>query len=276
MAFVLSTGKPHVSYSEASVWMKCSWRHKLKYVDKHDLDRYGIETILGTAFHACVEAKVKGEEPDVLAVRQRIADDVDKVRATDPLAADNFSVDECLARALQMSAEAIEFLDKQFVSWQLVTAEEQLYEPLTLGEGLLSHPDVSFKGFIDLVLEATDKRGKKVVWIIDWKTASRPWDKRKLSDPTVTYQLSMYKNFWTNKHNVDPKDVKCAYIVALKKGKPGSTFKLIPVSVGPVTSQRTLTVLNNFVGSVKRGMAIKNKSEKNCQWCEYRGTMHCP
>lgn len=276
MAFVLSTGKPHVSYSEASIWMKCSWRHKLKYVEKHDLDRYGVETILGTAFHACVEAKVQGREPDLDAVRERVVRDLENVRKTDPELADAFSVEKCVARAHQMSVEAIEFLDQQFASWKLVAAEEQLYEPLVLESGELTHPDVSFKGFIDLVLEATDKRGKKVVWIIDWKTAARPWDKRKLTDPTVTYQLSMYKNFWTTKHKVDQKDVKCAYIVALKEGKPGKTFKLHAVSVGPVTSQRTLTVLNNFVGSVKRGMAIKNKSEKNCQWCEYRGTVHCP
>jgi hypothetical protein len=268
----LPNGKPHVSYSELSVWMKCSWKHRLKYVNKIDLDPRGIETILGTAFHACVELRVR----DVVPVRDDIVkivkDNLEMV--TDSKLRENFDVEACVDRAFIMSEEAIVFLNEKFPNWKLLEAEENLYEKLTL-EGL-NHEDVSFKGYVDLVIQVPNNRGKLVTWIIDWKTAARPWDKKKLMDASVTYQLSLYKNFWATKHKVPLEEVRCGYIIGLKAGKPGKIFNFIPISVGPTTSKRTLTVLNNFVGSVKRNMALKNKSEQNCRWCEYRNTEWCP
>lgn len=269
---LLANGKPHVSYSEMSTWMQCSYRHKLKHIDGIDLDSYGIETILGTAFHECVQARVNGHEPDQQKLRDIIQRDIDKVKDEDKKK--DFSVEECMQRALVMSVEGIAFLDIQFPGWKLIQAEENLYEKMVLGE--VNHEDASFKGFIDLIIEAPNKKGKMIVWIIDWKTAARPWDKRKIMDPKVTSQLSLYKNFWAAKHNRNHDEIRCGYIIALKKGKPGKICSFIPISVGPTSSRRVLTVLNNFVGSMKRKIAIKNKSESNCKYCEYKQTKWCP
>jgi hypothetical protein len=272
MGKTLPTGKNHVSYSECSTWMGCSFRHKLKHVDKIDLDPSGVEMIIGTIFHECMEVRVKNASPVRSALvelaKEKLAEVLDEEKKKD------FDVDKCVDRAIQMSAEGIPWLDTQFPGWKLVQAEETLYEKIDI-DGV-KHEDVSFKGFIDLVIEVPGKKGKTITWIIDWKTAARPWDRRKLMDPKVTYQLSLYKNFWALKHGRSHDDVRCGYAIALKAGKPGKIFNLIPVSVGPVVSKRTLTVLNNFVGSVKRGMAIKNKSEQSCRYCEYRGTEWCP
>ena len=264
----LPTGKPHVSYNEWKTWAQCSYKHKLKYIDKIDIEERGVETILGSAFHDAVESRLRGLEPDVVKLRELIAEELSRV--TDVIARDRFDVETCVSRALEMSTEGVDFLSSKFPGWKLLEAEENLYESMQLNES--KHPDVSFKGYVDLVFEAAD--GK--VWIVDWKTAARPWGREKLSDPKVTYQLSMYKNFWAAKHGAPLDNVRCAYFVGLKKSKPGKTFNMIPISVGPTTSSRTLTVLNNFVSSVKRGMTIKNKSEQNCRWCEYRQTKWCP
>lgn len=271
-AYKLPTGKPHVSYSEMSDWMQCSWRHSLKHVKKIDLDKRGTATIIGTAFHSAVEARVKGEEPDREEIRKVVIADLERV--TDPEEKAKFDVDSNVERAIVMSAEALEFLNAKFPQWKLHKAEEDLYEAIALD--VAQHDNVSFKGFIDLIIEIPDKKHGTSFWIIDWKTASRPWGRDKLMDPKVTYQLSLYKNFWAAKNGVPHERIKCGYIIAVKSAKPGKLCNLIPISVGPTTSKRTLTVLNNFVHSVKRGVAIKNKSEKNCKWCEYRGTEWCP
>jgi ATP-dependent exoDNAse (exonuclease V) beta subunit len=255
-----------------SDWMQCSWRHNLKHVRKIDLDRRGVATIIGKAFHSAIEARVEGREPDREAIRKVVAEELELV--TDEAEKAKFDVDANVERAIVMSVEALEFLNTKFPGWKLHKAEEDLYEAIALD--VAQHTDVKFKGFIDLIIEIPHKKNGTEFWIIDWKTASRPWGRDKLTDPKVTYQLSLYKNFWAAKHNMPHDRVKCGYIVAVKSAKPGKLCNLIPVSVGPTTSKRTLTVLNNFVHSVKRGMALKNKSEKNCKWCEYKGTPHCP
>ena len=53
---LLPTGKQHVSYSEIAEWMDCSWRHKLKHVDKiDDGDRGSIHTEFGQVIHNGME-----------------------------------------------------------------------------------------------------------------------------------------------------------------------------------------------------------------------------
>ncbi len=254
--------------------MTCTWRHDLKHVKKIDLDKRGVATIIGTAFHSCVEARANGLEPDRAKILERVKEELERV--TDPKEREKFDAEANVERAIVMSVEAMEFLRAKFPEWKLVKTEQDLYEAIELGEA--KHPDTAFKGFIDLIIEVPGKKptDPTVIWVIDWKTASRPWNKEKLMDPKVTYQLSLYKNFWAKKSGIDINRIKCAYIVVVKSAKAGKLCSFIPVSVGPTTSSRTLTVLNNFVGSVKRGMKIKNKSQKNCMWCEYKGTVHCP
>lgn len=252
--------------------MQCSWRHKLKHVEKVDLDRRGVATIIGKAFHSAIEARVQGLEPDREKIREEVVEEL--ARVTDEAEKAKFDVDANVERAIVMSVEALEFLNAKFPGWKLWKAEENLYEAIALD--VAQHDNVSFKGFIDLIIEVPDKKHGTAFWVLDWKTASRPWGKDKLMDPKVTYQLVLYKNFWAAKHGVPLARIKCGYIVAVKSAKPGKLCNLIPVSVGEVTSKRTLTVLNNFVHSVKKGMALKNKSDKNCKWCEYKGTKFCP
>lgn len=272
MGITLPTGKPHVSYSEMSAWMQCSFRHKLKYVNGVNLDPGGVEMIIGTIFHECVEIRVQNASPIRRVLIELAKEKLEEVKDEEKKKA--FDIEKCVDRAIEMSNEAVPWLDSQFPGWKLVKAEEDLYEKIVIDD--VKHDDVSFKGFIDLIIEVPGKNNKTITWIIDWKTAARPWDRKKLMDPKVTYQLSLYKNFWAHKHGKDHTDIRCGYAIALKGGKPGKIFNFIPVSVGPVVSKRTLTVLNNFVGSVKRGMAIKNKNEQNCKWCEYKGTSWCP
>lgn len=272
MGITLPTGKPHVSYSEMSAWMQCSFRHKLKYVNGINLDPGGVEMIIGTIFHECVEIRVQNASPIRRVLIELAKEKLEEVKDEEKKKA--FDIEKCVDRAIEMSNEAVPWLDSQFPGWKLVKAEEDLYEKIAIDD--VKHDDVSFKGFIDLIIEVPGKNNKTITWIIDWKTAARPWDRKKLMDPKVTYQLSLYKNFWAHKHGKDHTDIRCGYAIALKGGKPGKIFNFIPVSVGPVVSKRTLTVLNNFVGSVKRGMAIKNKNEQNCKWCEYKGTSWCP
>ena len=87
-------------------------------------------------------------------------------------------------------------LTKIFGEYEVFSVEEQLYQPITD-----SDTGYNFKGFIDLVIRTND--GK--FHIIDWKTCSWGWDAKKRSDKYITYQLTLYKKFWCEKYEVDPK-----------------------------------------------------------------------
>src|SRR5215469_10120888 len=61
---VLLTGKCHTSFSEVRDWDECSFRHKLKYVDKVGENLPGVHADFGTAIHACVENFLKTRSID--------------------------------------------------------------------------------------------------------------------------------------------------------------------------------------------------------------------
>ena len=94
-------------------------------------------------------------------------------------------------------------LTEKFGDYEVVfSVEEQLYEQIKD-----SDTGYKFKGFIDLVIKTSD--GK--YHIIDWKTCSWGWDAKKRSDKYITYQLTLYKKFFCEKHNVDPKMVETSF-----------------------------------------------------------------
>ena len=86
-------------------------------------------------------------------------------------------------------------------------------------------------------------------------------------------QLVLYKNFWSHKTNTDPKDVRCGFVLLKRAAKPGAHCELVTASVGETTTERNLTVINDMLASVKRGMAIKNRN--SCTYCPYKDTPHC-
>jgi hypothetical protein len=171
-----------------------------------------------------------------------------------------------MTQASAILTEVPNWLDSTFPDWEFVDAEHLLYE------GLPNHPH-AFKGYIDAVIRVPGPKGKMLTWLIDWKTTSWGWALHKKSDEMVKNQLILYKNFWCNKTKTDPKQVRCAFVLLKRTAKDGCRCELLTVSVGDVTTGRALKVLNNMVTSVKRGIALKNRS--SCQYCDYKGTEWC-
>lgn len=254
----LPTDRTHVSFSELSSWSNCSWQHKLRHVDGIDLSTPGWPLSFGTALHAACEHYLRTRKLDITIATNQIEEAWDKHEFDDR--------DTFLQQATDILTDVPAFMDTTFEEWLYVDAEHLLYEPLNVRP-------YAFKGYIDGVISARSKRGRRVIWLIDWKTSSWGWNREKKSDEITRSQLIYYKNFWTNKTEVLPKDVRCGFVLLKRSAKPGEHCELVPVSVGNVTTDRSLQVINNMVGSLNRGMALKNKL--NCRWCDYRGTKHC-
>lgn len=265
--YLLPTKKPHVSFSEIRDWSECPWRHKLHQIDKIMIAPPSPILDFGTAVHACCENYLKTKQVDLAIVK----DALDKSWETNA-GKPGFELKEkesLYETAAQIMSEVPAFLDKQFPGWEPLAAEELLYEDI-------DNTGVKFKGMIDGILvvpTVVRKKVKKFVWIIDWKTSAWGWSPQKRSDPMVLSQIVLYKHFWAIKHGVDPKDIKCGFAILKKSGKAGTRCELIPVSVGPVTSQRALKVLNNSISGMKKGLLLKNRN--SCKYCEFYQTQYC-
>lgn len=166
---LLPTGKPHVSYSEISEWMECSWRHKLKHIDKiDDGDRGSIHTEFGQVIHDGMElyfnnGRVPHTEQDIQILtkdfKKRIKALLDDPNSKMTLEDQSKLVEDMKQFAVNigpMLLAATLWLDETFPEWEVVSAEEKLLEPI---EGLNG---VLFKGFVDGFIRYPKRRKKRV------------------------------------------------------------------------------------------------------------------
>jgi len=203
------TGKPHISFSEVRIWKECSWKHKLTYVDKLSEFEVGIYTEYGSILHESIENYLNTRVMDIEGAKKKLDESwqkhgFDKVEMIEERQLISESqgwkyrhnyIKDWKQWCENSLSDLPAYLDEGFPEWEVVSAEETLYEKIPNNE-------LSFKGFIDCVLKFK-KNGKDKYAIIDWKTAgARGWDRRKSTDIKTTAQLTLYKHYWSTKHNV--------------------------------------------------------------------------
>lgn len=265
---VLSEDKKHISYSEVSTWIECAWRHKLKYLDKIDLDHSTVHTEFGRVTHDMLEHYLRsGEMPDLDQARQKLVE---------TFAAGNITVEsekEWHDTLPQFAAEVPVFMQETFKDWQFIGAEDKLYETIE-GHTLL------FKGFLDGIIRVpktsrlkSAKPGEYEYWIIDWKTTSWGWGMDKKTDPKKILQLAFYKYFWSKKLGIDPKEIRCGFVLLKRTAKAGKKVELVAASIGEKTIENGLQIIDKMLFSIKKGLTPKNRN--SCKWCPYLNTEHC-
>ena len=276
------TGKPHVSYSEVRCWRECPHRHRLLYIDKVGVDEPSPYLSYGSAVHDGIEKFLETGQMDIPSVLENIRSEWDKhgfdskewirgqadhrkSQGWKPKAHDY--IDSWLEWATNSLEELPIFLTEQFGEYEVVSAEEQLYE-------FFPNYDIFFKGFIDAILKV-EIRGKEYYYVIDWKTAGdKGWFASKKRDILTWAQIALYKSFWKDKNELDIKQVRCGFVLLKRGAKPGSTCDLVPVSVGPKAEENALSILRSMIKTVRRGIFLKNR--ESCRFCEFKNTTHCP
>ena len=271
----LPTGKSHISFSEVKCWKECSWRHKLLYVDKIDVFQPSPFLDFGTAVHEGCENILEGRDLDKKKILKSVTEAWEKNGFDDPEWVKKqpgwykyAPVEEWCNWAENMWGDIPDFLDESFPGWKIVKAEEELREDIV-------DSDVKFKGFIDAVIEVPKKRGNgSVYWILDWKTASTyGWRREKKQDILMTAQLILYKHFWSKKHDVPLKDIRCGFILLKRGAKPGKVCELVKVSAGPKSLEKSLKIMRSMIKSVKKQFNLKNRN--SCKFCDFKDTVHC-
>ncbi len=253
-----------ISYSEFKNWTECPYRHKLIYIDKLPYFSGNEYTAFGTAIHKACEEKIPNKDVDAYSVFENSFIDELKV-----LKQQNHQFNKKLV--LEMRNQAKLICDnillsvlENFGSFEVVSIEEPLLEDITDFE---SHGR-KFKGFIDLVIKTPDKK----YHIIDWKTCSWGWDSKKKADKIVNYQLTMYKHFFSKKHNIDPKNIE-TYFALLKRTAKNNNVEIFRITSGEKKTNNCLSSLEKSVINIEKGISIKNRL--SCKYCKFYKTENC-
>lgn len=254
----------HISFSELKDWVHCPFYHKLTRVDKIDGFTGNEYTAFGSAIHSVCEKKLLKEEVSddffVKELKKNISEldgdhDVNKKLVLD-----------MIGQGKRIIPEIQSALENYFEDFEVMAVEMPLFEPIENEE------DYNFKGFIDAIVATPD--GK--IHIFDWKTCSWGWNAKKRSEPMVTYQLTLYKHYFCQKMNVDPKDVE-THFALLKRTASKNRVEFFRVTSGPRKTENALKLLNKALYNIKNKRYIKNRlSCTGGYGCKFYKTEHCP
>ncbi len=255
----------HISYSELKDWKFCPFYHKLTRVDKIEGFQGNEYTAFGTAVHAVCEKKLLKEDVDD---EQYFLDTFGECISNlpDDVEVDSGLVDQMVGQGRQLIPHIEDALNDYFEEFEVLAVEMPLMEPI---EG---EDNYKFKGFIDAVVSTPD--GK--VHIFDWKTCSWGWDSRKKADKIITYQLTLYKHFFCQKMDIDPKNVE-THFALLKRTAKKNHVEFFRVTSGTKKTENALKLLDTALYNIKNKRYIKNRlSCTNGYGCKFYKTEHCP
>tara|TARA_B100001057_G_scaffold479062_1_gene550231 strand:- start:2113 stop:2898 length:786 start_codon:yes stop_codon:yes gene_type:complete len=253
-----------ISYSELKNWKECSYRHKLIHIDKIPYFEGNEFTAFGTAIHEVCEKIIPTNSKDSVSIFEKsFLQELKKLKEEGKILNSSL-VSDMRKQAIPICNQVLPEVKKHFGKFEVISVEEQILEPI---DEFRSHGR-NFKGFIDMVIQTPDNK----YHIIDWKTCSWGWSRDKKSDPMVNYQLTYYKNYFSKKHNILPKQIE-TYFVLLKRTAKSQNVEILRVTSGPKKTENSLKLLENAVINIEKGFYIKNRL--NCKYCKFYKTEYC-
>jgi len=254
----------HISYSAVKESVNCPFRFKLLYVDRVRPSIGNEFTTFGNAIHSVLEEKVvddSAKEDWNSYFEEKFIEHLQKAKKNGAKSFDPKLVTPMRQQGKDILPEVIPALKEYFGDYDVVDTETQLYEDYK--------DDISFKGFIDLVIRTED--GK--VHVIDHKTCTFGWPGRKKGDKMVVYQAVLYKYFLAQRLDLDMKDIECYYVLLKRTAKKGKKVEIFKVTSGPKRTENALEVVDQTISYVKQNKYLKNKTF--CSKCDFFNTKHC-
>jgi|TARA_R110001606_G_scaffold74928_3_gene173678 hypothetical protein len=258
----MTTIKKHISYSELRIHSECPYKWYLQYVKNISGFTGNVYTAFGTAIHSvCEQSALKKLELEDFPLH------FDKEFLVELMKLDEKPKNKMIVDMREQSRGIFDkiapALEEMFPGYEVYSSEEAIYEPIT---------ELKFerflKGFIDVVLKTPD--GK--YHILDWKSCSWGWDAKKKADKMVGYQLTLYKKFFCEKHDIEPELVE-TYFGLLKRTAKKDQVEIFRVTSGPRKVTNATKLLTNACRLINKGVKIKNRG--SCTRCPFNNTEHC-
>lgn len=277
----LPTGKNHISFSEVQTALSCGWKHKLKYVERLE-ESSSEHLVYGSAVHEALEYWLLNKDSVWFDHDQNIEGCMSAIKGAFEDIGFNAGGStakmkkEWLSPAQTMLEEVPGWMDATFPGWSMVATEIELFEPIEGKE------NIWYKGFVDCVIKVPKKvrAGVKnptiryTYWILDWKTTSWGWDRRKKTDRIKKMQLSLYKHYIAKKLDIPLTDIKCGFVLLKRTAKVGNQCELVDAGVGPQALADALATVSETVNMIQKKMWMKEIGDE-CRFCEFFLTPHC-
>lgn len=258
----MSKIREHVSFSEFGMWNECQWRWMRDYREGRRAEVYSKYMTFGKCVHHSLELlkdpEKKEDRPSLNEAcdifEKKFRDDYKKIIEKDEKPLDDSGIEDFVLagrRIIEHIDDCLELKDARTLFVELL-----LYEDIARTDDI----DIKFKGYVDIVLKGKDKRGKPVVWIVDYKTCSWGWNSEKRRDEHLASQLRLYKHFFSKKFNVKPEQVKCAFVLLKRTPKGNNVIEWLPVSAGPKTVDRAVNKLNVAITGMHENNYKKNRN----------------
>jgi len=255
-----------ISFSELKDHVECSYRHKLKYVDKINMFEENVNTNFGTALHEACEHYLKTREMKYEIALDYIIEAWEKYGLPD--------LGQWLKEANALLEAVPGFLDDRFPGWECFSAEEFLNNEPIPGDHIL---DVAFKGYIDAVIKQNDK-----FYLCEWKSSGKGWSSYKKKDDNLKMQLILYAKFWGAKHKIPLSKIRVGFIILNRDLENPERIEFFSFSVEEKDTKKTLVILNNSIGQIRKGQYFKcwkysiPYQQGSCRFCDYNETKYCP
>lgn len=255
--------REHISYSELKDWAHCPHYHKKAWVEKVAPFEGNEYTAFGSAIHDVCEKKLLKEDINPtelfqLGFAKRVQQLIEKNIEFNPT-----NVQQMKVAGPAILAEVDDALQDYFGEYEVFSSEEMLYVPI-------ENFNINFKGFVDAVVKVGD-----TYHLFDWKTCSWGWDSRRKAEKLVTYQLTLYKHFFCQKHKIDPEKVE-THFALLKRTAKKDRVEIFRVTSGARKTENALKLLYQAIYNITKRFAIKNRL--NCHKpypCKLLNTEHC-
>ena len=255
--------REHISYSELKDWAHCPHYHKKSWIEKVAPFEGNEYTAFGSAIHDVCEKKLLKEDVNEaelfqLGFAKRVQELVEK-----NIEFNASNVQQMKTAGPAILAEVEKALEDYFGDYEVFSSEEMLYVPI-------ENFNIFFKGFVDAVVKVGD-----TYHLFDWKTCSWGWDSRRKNEKLVTYQLTLYKHFFCQKHKIDPEKVE-THFALLKRTAKKNRVEIFRVTSGPKKTENALKLLYQAIYNISKRFSIKNRlSCEKPYRCKLYKTEHC-
>lgn len=256
----------------------CQWRWVLDYVQNRRTKISSIEMSFGTAIHTTLEklkSKTKDKRPSLEKAKSIFVRALVKEHMTLKKIANmkKYNLRDYVSAGFNILSKIDDC--KEIKDGTVIWNEFELFEDIERTDDI----KIKFKGFIDIAIKITPSRGKNLLFICDFKTCSWGWNYEKKNDIMVQAQLILYKHFVCKKFDLDPKNVRTAFILLKKKPKsPDDTIEFYQFSTGPKTMEKAVEMLQQDITKMFSGSYEKNRNfckSKYGDVCPYFQTPDC-
>lgn len=280
-----------ISYSQFSMFTECPKKWSLQYREGHKQFTSTIHTVFGTALHEVLQHYLdvmyekSGAEADRINTYDMFEEKLREEYALQ-YKKNNYQHFSNPQEIRQFFDEGIEIIrdfaknrSKHFSKrgWWLVGCEV----PIQITPNSLK-PNVIYNGFLDVVMyhEPTD-----TFKIIDIKTSRQGWNDKVKKDELKQFQLILYKKFFSELFNVDPKKIEIEYFIVKRQLYEHEDFVIKRIQTfsppsGKIKQKRAEDALQTFITEAfdKEGykeVEHQPRENNNCRWCLFHKTHLC-